>query len=60
MEQLEKNLLLKLLVLTHESELREANLDMQKKLDDTGEYNVGIYSFTSQHDHEMYRCINLP
>ena len=31
-----------------ESELREANLDIQKKLDDTGKY-VGKYSFTSQH-----------
>ena len=44
---------------THESVLREANLDIQKKLDDTGEYNVGKYSFTSQHDYVMYRCINL-
>ena len=44
---------------TRESEFREANLDIQKKLDDTGEYSLGKYSFTSQHDYVMYRCINL-
>lgn len=44
---------------TREGELRDANLDIQKKLDDTGEYNEGKYSFTSQHDYVMYRCIYL-
>ena len=44
---------------TRESELREANLDIQKKLHDAGEYNVGKYSFTPQHDYVMYMCIKL-
>lgn len=42
-----------------ESELREGKLDMQKKLDDTGEYKIGKYQFTSQQDNVMNMGIIL-